>query len=414
MTQNWLVHLVSVLILTLLSTNLSAQTCPEGTSKTKIYFVNGIDNTRKNAKASKEKLEETVIPKIQLPLRKECIEFDLSYNQNNFLFLDLVESYSQLVSSSFTDFWRFFARTIAANDRIEQALLRIFSVDRQSYISDATLNEFTNDYYDQIANQKKTVILASHSQGNFYANESYRLINPLAPNKLKVVAIATPDSFVGGAGPHTTLLGDLIWSIIGALFPNVDNGPCGIFWQCHSFLKSYMKKDTDSQIKIVDDVISAIPLSPVLPPLLAQPCFSRDIFGNRDIFWGDPPPLDINQPSPRQYPNTTTVRGGIVTLSVEGERWGSDGPTCVGVIPLFEIYRDGSNLPVTSLTGGVLNGSDIVVGNLGTTQFFVWWPNNLPNGTYRFRVLGVYIFAGGPAIFIPINSVLSTNTLTVG
>ncbi len=64
--MTWLTRLVSALVLILLSTqNLLAQTCPNGTPKTKIYFINGIDNTKKNAQDSAKALLDAVLPKIQ-------------------------------------------------------------------------------------------------------------------------------------------------------------------------------------------------------------------------------------------------------------------------------------------------------------------------------------------------------------
>ena len=51
------------------------------------------------------------------------------------------------------------------------------------------------------------VLIIAHSQGNFYANTSYELLDISSgyKNKTKVVAIATPANHVAGKGNYYTL-----------------------------------------------------------------------------------------------------------------------------------------------------------------------------------------------------------------
>ena len=140
----------------------------------------------------------------------------------------------------------------------------------------------------------------------------------------------------------------------------------------------------------------------------AEVCGNRNLIGYSDIFWGNPPPINVNQLSPRSYNDVNAGPGDIVRLSVEGEFpdfTPTTPPDCSGLPVEFQIYLDGSITPVVRVSGSLSSGSQIAVGNFGSWQWQVDWIHNLPDGSYRFKVVRL----GGTSF----NSALSTNLLII-
>jgi hypothetical protein len=140
----------------------------------------------------------------------------------------------------------------------------------------------------------------------------------------------------------------------------------------------------------------------------AENCFSRNILGRRDIFWGDPPPPNEFQTPPRTYPNVSASPGDIVRLSMEGEFPANPGETnCTGLIAEYEIYREGTSALtfVKTISGSLIPGTAVIGGNLGSWQWYIDWPHDLFDGSYRFKVVRI----GGASY----NSSLSTNLLII-
>lgn len=165
-----------------------------------------------------------------------------------------------------SSFWRALAGVDPAPDwltdfAISQALL----IDARSYVSDADLREHVAAYRAAISAGTR-VIAVGHSQGNYYVNEAHAvLVLSVAPQVeaglFKPIAVATPASFVAADGPWTTVFGDFIWLLPGALPPNTNNGECGGPFECHSFLNSYLGREP-SRSRIVDGVVALLPANP--------------------------------------------------------------------------------------------------------------------------------------------------------
>lgn len=105
--------------------------------------------------------------------------------------------------------------------------------------------------YEGALEAGKRVIIISHSQGNWFANEGYdRLVRDMGnsvASRVGIVAVASPASVVepGVAmpSPHTTLKEDFIWLVPGSLPYNavaIPEGACGLPWDCHAFAKTYL------------------------------------------------------------------------------------------------------------------------------------------------------------------------------
>ncbi|OGM98380.1 MAG: hypothetical protein A2817_03235 [Candidatus Yanofskybacteria bacterium RIFCSPHIGHO2_01_FULL_39_8b] len=137
----------------------------------------------------------------------------------------------------------------------------------------------------------------------------------------------------------------------------------------------------------------------------AESCGNRQLIGRSDVFWGNPPPINLFQLSPRDYPDINAGPGDVVRLSLEGEIASKFTPDCTGLPVTFEVYRDGETTAIATVNGSLTAGSWVINSNLGSYQWYVGWPHDLTDGRYRFKAVN---FAGSP-----INSFLSTNVLIV-
>jgi hypothetical protein len=137
-------------------------------------------------------------------------------------------------------------------------------------------------YQTALFQNHQSVIVVAHSQGNLYVNQAYGLLFPSTASpgigQFKVVAVATPATYVAGGGPYTTLTRDPISLLVDlttntlALPPNTDNGPCvevaddgsvecfqlPFHSAYHDFTKSYIDGSVSGP-QILNEIISDIP-----------------------------------------------------------------------------------------------------------------------------------------------------------
>lgn len=138
-----------------------------------------------------------------------------------------------------------------------------------------------------------------------------------------------------------------------------------------------------------------------VPNTNAEYCYNspnRPIIGNASVFWGNPP---------WPYPDITASPTDVVRFSLEGTFPGFGGD-CQGVVALFEIFVDGDPANVVrTAAGGLLPGSQLQTGPMGSWQWYVDWPinNRLFDGRYRFRTVAL---DGAPIAGVP-----SLNVLTI-
>jgi hypothetical protein len=266
---------VLLALLVCLTYSAESVTCPDGSKATVIFYSNGVNVDDDKAYIQKEDLRtklETFIT--ENPLQSGCISgYDVAYNYNEFLFFDFFEAYRQLLLTDTVLFLQIYYGIIPAQSWFEQIFLDITKrlVGAASYVIDADLREHTDSYQKEIQINGNKVVVVAHSQGNFYANESYSFLvdsGLVASDDFHIVAVATPASFVGFIGnkePYTTLNADLIQLVPGALHPNTD-GVCRD-WACHYFVVTYLddvNKD-GSRERIFRHIIEAASTSPSHP-----------------------------------------------------------------------------------------------------------------------------------------------------
>lgn len=206
--------LLFLIIMSLVATEATAQTvpCPAGQPKTVFIWVNGIMvPTRPEWVDGIERIANTFfVSQPALNQNGECVKFDAFYNQSGWFVSDLIQSTEQMVLSA--------TNRINLSDPDFEALLNL--IGGYSF-------------------QGYRVVLVGHSQGTLYTNIAYNAIKSGGvysyvptitslpdPNKLLIVNIATPDSYVAdGRNKYITDCYDSIQKVVPNALPcNVNAG----------------------------------------------------------------------------------------------------------------------------------------------------------------------------------------------
>ncbi len=139
-------------------------------------------------------------------------------------------------------------------------------------ITDADLAVHLRIYQRLLTEEKRRMVIVSHSQGNFYSNQAFERLDAAQRNKTRQVMVATPTSRVGdGSRRYTTYVNDVIMFLVRQIAPTLEaNAGWGPMpdWLGHSFDRSYMRTDYGARRMILDDVVAAfgeIKKPPVAP-----------------------------------------------------------------------------------------------------------------------------------------------------
>lgn len=303
-----------------------AEPCP-AVARTSLYFANGI-NTPIPADAKDGLYALADALDSQGPIPSACLETNIAYNSSNGQLLDLFQSYQQFFADNTSQLWRWLSGLDPLPDWFQQQLSDLSrEINVGSYVDDTDLQSHVQNYFDDIINRHRKVIIVAHSQGNFYANEAYNILTtgtaPVAASRLSVVAVATPAGIVAGNGPYTTLQGDLILIVPGSLPANTepDGTPCVpplLTPACHAFVGSYLT-GTASRPRIVTHVESAIP--PNVPPT----AHFKLVVGSHTVFDGSG--VAIRRPS--SINDVLFTVDGSPSVDPDGEvqswNWSVDG-----------------------------------------------------------------------------------------
>lgn len=137
------------------------------------------------------------------------IEFDLSMNWSDGVFEDLLEATLQDLQTDYSQFWRFVLNVLPMPDAFRDALAAAAAEFDQGAISNSDVAGHVLNYRERLAQGKKVIVVA-HSQGNFFANQSYGILTASERGGFGIVSVAQPDSFVAGGGPYITFFDDLV------------------------------------------------------------------------------------------------------------------------------------------------------------------------------------------------------------
>lgn len=250
--RNFAIACYLVVVTLGVSPTASAQDCPAHLPQWTIAFVNGINTTESAAMKSAQAIANTVAARggSQGIYQGEniCLEFEYSYNHNEELYLDLVDSAGQKLGDEIGKIFSYLGNIEPLPDWFQQQLSDIsVRATAGSYLLDSDLKGFVERYESLLSNGRRLVLIA-HSQGNFYANEAYQrlLLGSHGQNPVDIIGIATPaDTVLGSPARYSTFRRDPIWKVPGALSWNVDDPACGggltslVSFSCHFFLTAY-------------------------------------------------------------------------------------------------------------------------------------------------------------------------------
>lgn len=259
------------LVMVLVAFSAHAQ-CP--VQKTSIFYVNGVDNTIMDTEDSIDKLKTELFS--DSTVNPDCVSIHIAYNQSNLLLFDLIEAAEQKTQELNVDisvFWEvFFRLTPIVSGSWMSLLLDDLYLDSDPirYVVDAQLQEHLALYREALSQGRK-VILVSHSQGNFYANEAWNAMTPDERSETSIVSVATPSNTVSDDGPYTTVEEDGIASLFVLALPaNASNDEeCPDGWYCHGFREWYLSGN-HSRNRIVDDIVALLPTEDDPDPI--DPC----------------------------------------------------------------------------------------------------------------------------------------------
>jgi hypothetical protein len=271
-----IINQLFVCVLFLTSFVAEAQNCdsPQSAELVRIYFVNGMDNKfigpgidDQDMVSSKDELAKIVGINIGT--------FGNSFNFQEDGYAQAKQVYQQREAQP-VEFWQWMARLNKGEDARFPVPLAIKDADitarikvakdlnAKQYFIDKDLQVMVAQYLLDLKSGKK-VVLVSHSQGNFYANNAYIYIKnnyPQYSNSFGIVMTASPASInasLGGLGPHTNNAKDKVLNGVMTVYPVLpynENYTEPTEWASHSFNKVYLKQWGLTRIK--PDILNVI------------------------------------------------------------------------------------------------------------------------------------------------------------
>ncbi|MEM8601284.1 MAG: hypothetical protein AAGF99_15300 [Bacteroidota bacterium] len=219
--------------------------------QTYVYFGNGVNTTRAEARANARYLRNTMI--VALMEDVEGFRWGYAYNETAAddlplgAFFDFVQSFDQWNDDLDVSFYRWLSGIEIMPDWVQSALLDwIDVIDAANWVIDRDLRAHANRY-SELIEQGNRVFVVSHSQGNYYANQAHRLVES---ESMEIVAVASPASLVEGGGNYVSLTGDLVVELTPrSLAPNVTNPSRGDLFN-HGFAESYLGGPNSRQLLI--------------------------------------------------------------------------------------------------------------------------------------------------------------------
>lgn len=177
--------------------------------RTVLVYGNGVANSLTDAKRSlavvKEGLKEEVVAKRLGQQDLDDMEWTVAYNPTSVsdtskpdgsILGDLTETFIQNESRDVA--WSITRRINPADLAVNIIILGMrFFADPDKYVKRHA------EYYQQSIDQGKRLIIVSHSQGNFFANDAIGRLG-LDKSRVRMVSVGNPDRYVSGPlGPAT-------------------------------------------------------------------------------------------------------------------------------------------------------------------------------------------------------------------
>ena len=230
-----------ILFLLIISTlTLSAEISKIDECKSDLYYANGIMGETEDKMRVQWQLTIKKLLLVNPEIKAKIKNVNLSYNTSQFFLDDLLESFEQVMSNEwgwkdFTNYFSVFLTTMGVQESWVPHLI--------------DLTKQVNSYKENIKDGHSVIVIA-HSQGNYFTNESYDLLDDWMKSYFKMMGVATPANHVAGflegdtSAPYVTFHNDMIMSVVTGLPSNRDNpnpNHNGIFSiEAHDFYGSYL------------------------------------------------------------------------------------------------------------------------------------------------------------------------------
>lgn len=374
-----------------------------------VAFSNGMFNDLYDAYQAMLQLKGRLNPRIE---DDYDAQFILSYNQSEAAWRQVL----QVAAQRGHDDWGAMIRslqTLGGPEWLQNLALGIQEASREdTWVDDADLQQHVQRYRSAILEGKK-VLIASHSQGNFYANAAYYAVGS---SSIGIVGAAVPASEIAGGGPYVTLTQDKVMNAVRALYPTTlpANGTnAGVTSSGHEYLADYLYGIPSSttlmdaylaQIAAIEepdseagDGIVTVTLEwgaePDVDLHVFEPDGSHVYYSNRQ---GTSGYLDVDDTSgygpEHYYASCSALQTGTYRIGVNYYR--GDGPETARVqVEAGDEVRNFTQL-LTSDVGSAGNNSPISVATLVVT-------GSQEDG-FEFEIRG-----GGPALRDPLADLLA-------
>jgi hypothetical protein len=244
-----------------LSINAHAQqSCEAAPENYKVIFGNGILTTPEGAATSRNNLRLNLGDSYN----GQTITYDLAYNYSNNAFVDLIQSLDQQLTQYTSQALGWLYGVGVVPEWFNTMQQRLHNAEYQ--INAPELSTHVEKYKEAILQGQK-VLLVSHSQGNFYANQAKQIMGSASPAvpmaSFAIFGVATPANNVGGASaPYLTNHRDIILLVPGSLasnwtLRNVSNNAAADDRGrviAHSFVDTYMNPNFDISPAVINGI----------------------------------------------------------------------------------------------------------------------------------------------------------------
>lgn len=194
------------------------QRCVAADEAFRVVYGNGILATQEVASNGRTQLAEA----LGSSHNGQEIEFDLAYNHTEGPFSDLLQALDQHLAQYTRETLQWLHGIGAVPDWFMATQERLLLAHYQSNAPELT--DHVGKYREAILQGRK-VLVVSHSQGNFYANQARQILASGQPEvpmaSFGIFSVATPANQVGGeGGPYLTNHRDIILMVPGSLTQN--------------------------------------------------------------------------------------------------------------------------------------------------------------------------------------------------
>jgi hypothetical protein len=194
----------------------------------------------------------------------QTITYDLAYNYSTNAFSDLIQAFDQQLTQYTSQALGWLYGVGVVPEWFNTMQQRLHNAEYQ--INAPELSTHVEKYKEAILQGQK-VLLVSHSQGNFYANQAKQIMgsaNPAVPmGSFAIFGVATPANNVGGSPtPYFTNHRDMILFVPGSLasnwtLRNVSNNAAADDRGrviTHSFVDTYMNPNFDISPAVINGI----------------------------------------------------------------------------------------------------------------------------------------------------------------